>query len=65
MVDPLWERVLVAAPGPVLTAVLALFVLNRVTAWAQHRREANQTRDLLAGDITETGNSLHLGLQAF
>ncbi|MGM9474509.1 hypothetical protein ACS5PJ_21270 [Pseudarthrobacter sp. YS3] len=65
MDDPLWERVLVAATGPVLTAVLALFVLNQVTGWAQRRREANETRDVLTKGVTETGNSLYLGLQAF
>lgn len=63
--DSLWERIVVAASGPTITALLALFVLNQVAAWAQRRKEAGETRDSLAVDITETGNSLYLGLQAF
>lgn len=65
MGDPLWERLLVAATGPVVTALLALFVLNLVTAWAQRRREAGDTRESLATELTETANSLYLALQAF
>jgi hypothetical protein len=47
---PLWERLLVAAVGPVLTAGLALFVINWVTARAQSRREASETRESLAAE---------------
>ena len=62
---PLWERMVVAATGPVVTALLALLVLNLVTAWAQRRREAGDTREELAAELTETANALYLALQAF
>lgn len=65
MPDPLWERLLVAATGPVVTAALALLVLNVVTSWAQRRRDASETRESLATELTETANSLYLALQAF
>jgi len=35
-------RTLVAAMGPIVTAALALFILNSVASWAQRRREAAQ-----------------------
>lgn len=65
MSDPLWERLLVAAVGPIVTAVLALFVVNWVTALAQRRREASETRESLAAELTECGNTLYFGLQGF
>jgi hypothetical protein len=63
--DPLWERILIAAVGPLLTAFLALFIINWVTALAQRRRDASDTRESLAGELTECGNTLYFGLQAF
>lgn len=65
MSQPLWERLLVAATGPFMTAVLALVVVNKVTSWAQARRDAAETRESLATELTETANSLYLALQAF
>lgn len=56
MSDPLWERLLVAATGPVITAGLAIVVLNVVTSRAQRRREEGDTRDMLATELTETAN---------
>jgi hypothetical protein len=53
MGESLWERMLVAATGPVVTAVLALFVLNAVAGWAQRRRDAADTRESLATELTE------------
>lgn len=65
MNTPLWERIVVAATGPIVTAALALIVVNAVTSWAQRRRDASETRDSLATELTETANSLYLALQAF
>lgn len=65
MGDPLWERLLIAATGPVVTAALALVVLNTVAGWAQRRRDAAETREALAAELMETANSLYLALQAF
>ena len=65
MRDPLWERMLVAATGPAVTALLALLVLNVVTGWAQRRRDAAEVRDELADALTDTANALYLALQAF
>ena len=65
MSQPLWERLFVAATGPIVTAILALLVINKVTSWAQARRDTAETREKLASDLTETANSLYLALQAF
>jgi hypothetical protein len=65
MSDPLWQRLLVAATGPVITAALALLVVNLVTAWAQQRRDEGEIREALASQLTEAANSLYLALQAF
>jgi hypothetical protein len=56
---------LVAATGPVVTAGLALLVVNAVTSWAQRRREAAEARDILATELTEIANTLYLALQSF
>ena len=50
MSDPLRERLLVAAIGPVVTAALALLMLNVVTSWAQRRRDAGDTRPAASAD---------------
>ncbi|WP_104160349.1 hypothetical protein [Arthrobacter sp. ZGTC212] len=65
MMEPLWERLLVAAVGPILTAALALFVINWVTARAQRRRESSEIREQLAAELTDCGNTLYFGLQSF
>jgi hypothetical protein len=65
MSDPLWQRILVAATGPVVTAVLARLVVNLVTTWAQRRRDEGEIREGLASELTEVANSLYLVLQAF
>lgn len=65
MVEPLWERLLVAAVGPILTAALALFVINWVTARAQRRREASEIREELAAELADCGNTLYFALQSF
>src|SRR3954462_2405126 len=65
MSDPLWQRLLVAATGPVITAALAPLVVNLVTAWAQQRRDEGEIREALASQLTEAANSLYLALQAF
>ncbi|WP_213816301.1 hypothetical protein [Glaciihabitans sp. dw_435] len=63
--DSLGEKLLVAAVGPLVTALLALFVINQLTAWAQRRRDAAETRETLAAEMTETGNLLYFALQKF
>lgn len=65
MTGPLLEQVIVAATGPIVTALLALLVANQVTMWAQKRKDAAQTRESLSTEITETANTLYLALQVF
>lgn len=65
MPDPLWERLLVAATGPAVTAVLALIVVNQVASTVQRRREAGEVREHLATEMTEAANSLYFALQAY
>jgi hypothetical protein len=61
----LQEQMLVQTVGPLETALLAIIVVNFVTARAQRRREASETRESLAMELTECGNTLYFGLQAF
>lgn len=65
MPDPLWERLLVAATGPAVTAVLALIVVNQVASAIQRRREAGEIRENLATEMTEAANSLYFALQSY
>jgi hypothetical protein len=65
MTESLLERMLVAATGPVVTALLALLVVNWVTARAQRRKDAYEARERLASEVTETANTLYMALQAF
>ena len=65
MSDPLWERLLIAATGPAVTAVLALLVINQVTTWAQQRKDGAEARETLATELTHIANSLYLALQSF
>ena len=65
MSDPLWQRILVAGVGPVVTAGLALGVVNLVTGWAQRRRESWDVRAKLALEMSESANALYLAGQAF
>jgi hypothetical protein len=65
MPDPLWERLLVAATAPAVTALLALVVVNQVASVIQGRREAGEIREILTAEMTETANSLYFILQRF
>ncbi|WP_147263021.1 hypothetical protein [Geodermatophilus sp. TF02-6] len=65
MGDPLWQRMMVAATGPTVTALLALLVVNLVAARIQRRKDESELREALAGELTEVANSLFLALQVF
>lgn len=65
MPDPLWERLLVAATGPAVTAILALLVVNQVASTVQRRRDASEIRERLATEMTEAANSLYFALQSY
>ncbi len=62
---PLWERLLTAAIGPVVAAILAFLVVNRFSDRAARMREEYATRDRLIKDMIETAQSLYLATQAF
>ena len=63
--DPLWQRLLVAATGPAITAILALFVVNLIAKGAEKRKDTGLTRERLAAEMTLAANSLYLALQEF
>ncbi len=65
MTEPLWQKVLVAAVGPAVAAVLALLVANRVTSRAQARREAGDLRESLAAEMDAIAGELYFTLQSF
>ena len=65
MSDPLSQRLLVAATGPVVTAALAFVVVNVLTARAQRRTEDWRIRSSLTSDLTEVANGLYLASQAY
>jgi hypothetical protein len=61
----LGRSLLVAATGPVVAAVLALFVVNVLTRKAQDRRDWRLHRERLANEATETATQLYLACQRF
>ena len=65
MADPLWTQLLVAGTGPVLTAGLALAVVNVATARAQRRNEGWKIRSELTSEVTEIASGLYLSGQAY
>lgn len=62
---PLWERLLVAAIGPAVAAILALHVVNRFADRSSRVREEHATRDRLVKEMIETAQTLYLAIQAF
>ncbi|MFF1634711.1 hypothetical protein [Leifsonia sp. NPDC058248] len=65
MSEAQWITLASAAIGPLVTAILALFVINSVTARAQRRRDSWETRDALAAEIIDVGDTLYFALQRF
>ena len=60
----LWQDLLVAATGPVVTAALALVVLKVVTDSAQERRAELQHRERLVNEATSVATRFTLPLNA-
>jgi sensor domain CHASE-containing protein len=63
--EPLWQKLLVSATAPVVTALLALLVLNRVSTIVQYRREDIKLRESLITEMAEIFSAMEASINSF
>ena len=69
MEPELWQKILLQAAGPLVSAVVGTLIIGTFVAWitrkAQARRADHQLRIQLIGQMTEAASSLYMATQHF
>ena len=69
MEPDLWQKILLQAAGPLVSAVVGTLIIGTFVAWiarkAQVRRADHQLRIQLIGQMTEAASSLYMATQHF
>ena len=61
--DPFWERLVLAAVGPLLTALLAVVIVNELTRRWQNRQKMLEIRTGLVSDVSEAVMEIVMAVQ--